>query len=324
MDNHGQDFARKIIGILDDIKRLIIDAQAKPRQHHESSDKQTDESNRGERQAKTNTQGPPTTPKPTGASENPAQSNRRRFEKLSEFKPLVDIVGVGFLVIYTGVTVFLWSESRKANGLARESIQIAQRAYVTVGRKDGVVADFVIPKDAKQNAEIIIYFQNSGRLPAKFTWQTMGNFLIHGEGAKHTGITYIHRKMGGLFKTRDKKSGGISAEEGETSVIAGDSVFVSTLGIISQKDLAELPTNEVGLLIPGMFEYCDELGNHILKYFILDYRSNAPSSSLSFILVNETTLPTPALPKSTATTEYLPSCETSAEQEQGQKKTAKP
>ncbi len=46
---------------------------------------------------------------------------------------------------------------------------------------------------------------------------------------------------------------------GETSVIAGDSTFISTLGKISQKDLANLPFNDPSLLIMGSYQYCDEV-----------------------------------------------------------------
>jgi hypothetical protein len=125
-----------------------------------------------------------------------------------------------------------------------------------------------------------------------------------------------------LWRSRDKKTGSIG-EGGGSTIIAGDSIFVDTLGVISQKDLADLPTNNMGLLTTGFFEYCDELGTHLNRQFFLDYRSNAPVSSLSFNLVSDINFPV-SLPVSSTGSEYLSPCETFSEREQNQKKTEKP
>ncbi len=209
--------------------------------------------------------------------------------------------------------------SKKQWQVAQDTLSISQRAYVTIGRKDGVVADFVVPQDPNQNVEIVIYFQNSGHLPAKFTWGTMAGFL--GQGSKkNSGITYTHPYKERLsVRTRDKKTGSIG-EQGESSIIAGESVFVATVGTISQKDLVELPSNNPSLLILGMYEYCDELGDHAMRQFGLRYRSNAPVSNLSFDLAVDNSFPILPLPKATATTEYLPPCETISERERQQPK----
>lgn len=103
--------------------------------------------------------------------------------------------------------------------------------------------------------------------------------------------------------------------EGGTSTIAGDSVFGFTLGKISRKDLADLPANDPGLLIAGMYEYCDELGTHFVRTFDLRYRNNAPTSSLSFDLADDADSGIGSVPEDTATTEYFPPCETIKERE---------
>jgi hypothetical protein len=77
--------------------------------------------------------------------------------------------------------------------------------------------------------------------------------------------------------------------EGGTSTIAGDSVFGFTLGKISRKDPADLPANDPGLLITGMYEYCDELGTHFVRTFDLRYRNNAlPVASVLISLMTLT------------------------------------
>jgi hypothetical protein len=48
------------------------------------------------------------------------------------------------------------------------------------------VADFIIPAKPDQNAEIVIYFQNSGRLPAKFAWGTQVTFGAQGSKTQYT------------------------------------------------------------------------------------------------------------------------------------------
>lgn len=208
-----------------------------------------------------------------------------------------------------------WRAMIDSNNLTRQSLKVSQGAHVTIGRKDGVVADFVVPKDPTRNAEIVIYFQNSGHMPAKFVWGTLAPYLAAGSMKKSSGINYTHPFKGFITRTRDIKTGSIG-ERGESYVIAGDSVFVATLGTISQKDLADLPADKMGLLILGMFEYCDALGDVSERTFALRYRSDVPSSSLSFDLAQESAMPMLPLPSSTATTEYLPPCETSGGDDQ--------
>lgn len=82
------------------------------------------------------------------------------------------------------------------------------------------------------------------------------------------------------------------------------------MGKISRKDLADLPANDPGLLITGMYEYCDELGTHFVRIFDLRYRNNAPTSSLSFDLADDADSGIGSVPEDTATTEYFPPCET--------------
>lgn len=190
----------------------------------------------------------------------------------------------------------------------KTSFRVSQGAQVSVGRKDGVVAEFVVPKDA-QNAEIIMYFQNSGRLPAKFAWGTQ--IMLYGKGTNGSaGIQYPHPYQGLQPRRLEKKPPHSIGQEGESSIIAPDSVLRVTVGTLSQKELANLPTTNGDLLILGMYDYCDELGNWFKRTFGLRYRGNAPSGDLSFDLAQDTPFPNVGLPEDTPTTHYLPPCET--------------
>jgi hypothetical protein len=227
----------------------------------------------------------------------------------ASFSALATVAIVALTYVYVEYSKKQWE-------IAKNTLQLSQRAYVTLGKKDGAIADFVIPKDPNQNAEIVIYFQNSGHLPAEFAWGTVVPFLAEGGEKKSTGITYTHPYQG-FSRIKDRKTGSVT-EQGESSQIAGDSVLVSTLGVISQKDLADLPANNMGTLIIGMYEYCDELGNLSIHNFGLRYRSNAPSSSLSFDLAKDMAFPVPQVPPpspSSSPTEVLAPCETISERQ---------
>ena len=60
--------------------------------------------------------------------------------------------------------------ANNANEIASRALMQSERANVAVGRPDGVVAEFVMPNDPKAKAGIVVYFQNTGRMPARFNW----------------------------------------------------------------------------------------------------------------------------------------------------------
>jgi hypothetical protein len=135
------------------------------------------------------------------------------------------------------------------------------------------------------------------------------------EGSKGTSsrINFSHPYQGLAARERSKKINGGIGEKGESSLIAGDSVFVSTLGTVSQTNLAQLAPNNIGLLILGSYQYCDELGTLVSRTFGLRYTSHTPTTALSFDLAMESGWLPFRLPDSTAEIEYLPPCETISE-----------
>jgi hypothetical protein len=311
MDKHAQDLARKIISILEDIKRLIVDALAKPQQKQESANKQTDTSNSQQNQSRPNTENPKTTSNPTITGQNPPVDHKKeRFPKLVQFKPVIEAIGICFLVIYTAVTIFLWCESRKANRIAQSAFSVSQRAYVTIGRNDGVVADFIVPSDPSKNAEMVNYFQNTGHIPAKFGWGVMSGFT----SSKDSGIAFSHRWTAPFGRTFDKKQKAIS-ETGDSTIIASNSIYVATMGVISQKDLNNLPNTSPGMFILGTYQYCDELGNQDMREFSMSYRTGAPSSALSFSLGNDTSWLTVLADAQRRTPDALFPCQTITEKQ---------
>jgi hypothetical protein len=233
-------------------------------------------------------------------------------------------------VAIVALTVAYVSYSKKQWQVARDTLEISQRSYVTIGRKDGVVASFIPSQRPEQKAQIVLYFQNGGHLPAKVAWGIMPGigFLAVPTGSnsnQSSGITY-YRWEGGLpVRMINKKSGQIS-EQGQpgqqTATIAGDSIFMAPIGELSAQDLKDLPTKNISTLTTGNYQYCDELGTKIMHSFWLSYQ-NAPSADLVFKLVRDSPSPNffvpPRTPASTDT-EYLSPCETIGEQQENQKK----
>lgn len=204
------------------------------------------------------------------------------------------------------------SLSSTSGQLAQQNSNLSQRSYVTIGRKDGVVANFVPSKNAEQDAALVIYFQNSGHVPAKLAWGTWGTGFVSGPSAEQSsGIRYTHPFIG-ISRTRDKKTGTIG-ESGENVLVAGGSTFMAPIGQISEKDLIALPAKNLSTMVMGKYQYCDELGTSVLRTFMLSYH-NAPSADLNFKVVSDTETPLPAINSDSGSSlEYLSPCRPSNE-----------
>jgi hypothetical protein len=238
------------------------------------------------------------------------------FHFIDRHSPLCSALAT---VAIVGLTIKYVDYSKKQWQVARDTLTISQKASVTIGRKDGVIAEILIPKDARANAVIIIYFQNGGHLPAKFAWGTTVSYLGSNNGLQKSGIMLAHPDKGLPQRSRDIKTGSVGSSGGEETVIAGDSLYSSTLGEISQKDLASLPASDVSSLIFGRFAFCDEIGTDETHTFLLQYKSTSPTR-LAFDLLEDSRSPIPPIPPSTATTEYLPRCETTDERQRMNRK----
>lgn len=193
------------------------------------------------------------------------------------------ITAIATVVIAALTFIYAWY-SRRQWQVAQDTLQVGQRAYITVGRKDGTIAEFIPSKDPKQKAELVLYFQNSGRLPAKLNWGASlaipDNFT---KDSKPIGLTLIHpfKLMG---RARDKKTGSISGQEADAT-IAGDSIFGGVVGEIEQDRLPEFSV-DADIMIIGSFEYCDELGTESMHQFSIHTR-NSQNTSVGFSLLGD-------------------------------------
>jgi hypothetical protein len=212
-----------------------------------------------------------------------------------------------FLIVYAGLTALMYCANKKAADAAKSAADTAkstliasQGAYVTIGRKDGMVAEFVTSKDhPDENVPLIVYFQNTGHIPATVAWDTsdrkdgtLESFGIHrftsGMGRAPLPPVTLH-KSGEVYRVFGK-------------VIAGDSVGRNELAYISQSDLEKLSKKIVGFYIDGFYSYCDQLGTWSTHQFTLNYHTDIPID-LRFELTSDIEISNPIIPKS-----YFPPC----------------
>jgi len=168
----------------------------------------------------------------------------------------------------------MYRQSKVASDALRQSTEsfiISQKAYVTVGRQDGVVAEAVMSKNESGRAALLMYFQNTGHLPARF------NF-----GPDHRNIGVIlpstpveaDHEFEPMWRSRDKKdknihTGGWSG----TITIGGNSSYQGVLFELPEKQLRHLLDEPLGpyFYTSGKYEYCDGFGARVCRSFTIRY-----------------------------------------------------
>jgi hypothetical protein len=229
---------------------------------------------------------------------------------VSAFAAFVSALGT-LAIVY--LTIQYVDYSAKQWHVAQTTLEISQRAYVTIGTKDGVIGKFISSEDPRQNTVLVLYFQNSGRVPAKVAWGIRIGFLGIPTGApqnQSSGIRYYSATGFLPSRTRDNKTGAISEHawpNQQIATIAGESIYVAPVGEISAQELADLKKKDILPFALGNYQYCDELGTEVTHTFGLSYQ-NAPEP-LSIKLTENAGISFPRAP-STEDMDYLSPCET--------------
>lgn len=151
--------------------------------------------------------------------------------------------------------------SQNAANIARDTLQISQGAYVSIGRKDGVIAEFKKSTSPKFSDGLVMYFQNSGHLPATFNW-----------GIEPSTLPLRPHPFAPMMRTRNKKTGAISESFSGAAVIGGESVQQFTVGDLPPGFIDSMSQSNQPLTVNGTYEYCDELGRYSCKMFSLYYQ----------------------------------------------------
>src|SRR6266852_1653043 len=163
--------------------------------------------------------------------------------------------------------------SKKQWQVAQDSLRLSQQAYVIIGRKDGKLAEFKSTDTPGTNAAVVLFFQNSGHLPAKFNWGTTTTIPVFQDKPRLAlpGLPSAHTFVQ-MKRIRNRKDGSIS-ESGAT-VIGGDSVYDADYGEIPKDRAKQVLEGGNLFMIEGAFESCDEMGIYSCKTFSIFYQGH--------------------------------------------------
>jgi hypothetical protein len=171
------------------------------------------------------------------------------------------------------------AQNRRALDASIAAARADERAYVTIGKPDGTVAEIIWPKDDKGTAGLLVYFQNNGRLPAKFNWGADSN-IVGIVPSDPTVITYEAWKgpptelpTNHLFQPmyRARSKDGKAMNWSGTIDIAGGSSYQGVLWEIPKERMIQLIQFDRMFAPAGKFEYCDGFGKHVCKKFNIRY-----------------------------------------------------
>lgn len=176
-------------------------------------------------------------------------------------------LGIVAGIAYAIVTLFMWRAMLDANNLAQKTFEVSQQASVTIGRKDGVVAEFRSSGNPKSQDGLVIYFQNSGHMPAKFNWG-LEQWFTENPVTQIPGTTHLIPMM----RTRNKKTGAVTETGSTDGSIGGDAVREVAVGYLPPTFVDYLSKTNKVFRVNGVYEYCDELGKYSCKMFSLAYQ----------------------------------------------------
>jgi hypothetical protein len=214
------------------------------------------------------------------------------------------------------------SQGQKALDSSIAASRADERAYVTIGKPDGTVAEIIWPKDDKGTAGLLVYFQNNGRLPAKFNWGADSN-IIAIVPSDPTIVTYEAWKgpptelpTNHLFQPmyRARSKDGKAMNWSGTIDIAGGSSYQGVLWETPKERMTQLIEFDRMFMPSGMFEYCDGFGKRVCRNFHIRYAKEPYSR---FFLVSEGECPAYEMQirHPSPDLDYLPPCDTAERKE---------
>jgi hypothetical protein len=258
MDNHAQEFARKIISALEDIKRLVHNAISLQKKEGEGANKQRENPDRHHNPSAPSRELANPQPDPSVAENNTSTTAKQKsFPRLRKLKPLIEVIGVAVIVIYTSVTIGLWYSSSEANRLTRENFMKEQRAYVVIDQpKDSNIVYMRVGEKVRWD----IQFINFGKTPAIHMGTDKGIWL--GSNAMNEMEQFFsklpraapHNGEGGLFLPPIIGDGGRNTPGFQYTSIVSESAFSSDDEVFGR-------THDKAVVIAGRTWYQDMDGN---------------------------------------------------------------
>jgi hypothetical protein len=226
---------------------------------------------------------------------------------LDKYNGAVTALATVAIVMLTFVYV---TYSKKQWETMQDTLKVSQGAYVAIGRKDGVVAEFYIPREPRYKSGIMIYFHNSGHLSAKFNWGVLD--IINVPPTQGFPPVTSSHKFYPMTRTRNRKTG--STQESGATVITGDSVFGTDIAELPTAQAVQLLSGNQIFMVKGAYEYCDDLGSYSCRLFDMLYQG-PPFDRFTLGMDYECPffMRTPEL--AATNIEQLPPCQSAAERE---------
>lgn|SRR5258708_1955258 len=192
------------------------------------------------------------------------------YDLINSFKNTSRTSKFWFELVALAVVVTYTCETKRTNDLTHDTLDISQGAYVSIGRKDGIIAEFLFPKtDTHSNGGIVIYFQNNGHLPARFNWGLLTPIITIPESPDFPALESAH-KFAPMTRTRNLKDG--STGEGGGVTIPGESLYVEdVVELLPERIVRQMKENRL-FMLNGAYEYCDALGNYSCRQFSMFYQ----------------------------------------------------
>ena len=203
---------------------------------------------------------------------------------------------------------------------SRQAFQASQRPIVSLGRADGVIAEFAAPtKDDPPDTAVGIklYLHNGGQSPAltpTVAIELQALFLAEGAAPSTKPFQSRNDTLQHLVRSR-----GINKNAGQLQGFTSDSIppqstYVHMTGDqLSEEQYEATIKGQRLLILAGRYEYCDVLGNYACRDFELYYQGPPLSA---FAKLNEIDCTFMYIyPPHQPDWEYLPPCEQPAERE---------
>ncbi|MGC2494313.1 hypothetical protein [Candidatus Binatus sp.] len=250
----------------------------------------------------------------TENADKPLKSPREYFQRdIRKPRFWIEIFALGAVVVYTCIMY-------TSNELTRQNFEASERPYISLGRADGVMAEFAESKDPNGKAGLKIYIKNAGRLPALHVSPSVTALTI----PPITPAT--HYGPAAFVRSRNKTDGSYQELGGDT--VAGDSTYVFFVpDVLPETVVNKLKTINNGTLfmVRGEIPYCDSLGEAFCKQFTLYWQSD-PLATFGSIGLEDCWFyaGNNARPSKNPNIENLPPCESPQEYEQRQKQFAAP
>jgi hypothetical protein len=185
------------------------------------------------------------------------------------------VVGIGTLALALTSLLGLWYTKQALND-GRRVFEATQRPLVSLGRKDGKLADFVLdPNVPARNVGIKIYLQNGGQsaaLSPNLGLLPLGLVLNGiGTGQSRPPLMPIAQNMfHQLSRTADKEGRYGTNGALESASVAPQSEYVYYFpDQITREQYEDMVQGRRAYLLWGRCEYCDALGNYTCHMFSL-------------------------------------------------------